>query len=578
MNNNDFNNNVYPSLNQNIGDGYTQQPMQQQMNTGYTEQPLQNLNSNNYTNITPKKKENKNIKKILLIVIAILVIGMMVFAGYKFFFEDKTSNEEFDINETTAFFLQDSDSKYALFNEEGKQLTEFIYTHVGSFINGTAEVETDEQEGIINVYGKITVPLGKYKYITQEGGLYSVSEYKEESYNKSLVNGSGKILYNLNKVDVNSFIGTDTFLILEFEEENKYTVINYEGKELVSFPKVDDEIEDPSTNEEDGHISIFYNNKNWIFNVNTGKQLAAFDSELHYCVNRVSEDGNIITLNSCVSWFQSQDKTYYKFIKDGKLYDKTNECQKVWQNQGNLFCSKDDYKEYLLDANLNIGFETSGKAYKDNNNYAQNNEKTFNGVDFYQNGSIVKNVSCRLLRDSEYSETGIFILKSYYSRDCGTESGMYDYYKSNGEKLIEKSFVRAENFDFNGLAKVSEDKINYYLINEAGNQIGGTYNTISLSSDYYIITKDELKGIMNKEGKEILPCSYSKIEIITKHNKKYARLTTSDSKYIIYDLDKHKEVFSLEYAPNMNSEHYITTTSNNKTQYYTYSGKMFYEK
>lgn len=68
MNNNDFNNNVYPSSNQTVGNGYTQQPTQPQMNTGYTQQSVQNLN-NNYTNITPEKKENKSIKKITLIYI-----------------------------------------------------------------------------------------------------------------------------------------------------------------------------------------------------------------------------------------------------------------------------------------------------------------------------------------------------------------------------------------------------------------------------------------------------------------------------------------------------------------------------
>lgn len=122
MNNNDFNNNVYPSSNQNVGNGYTQQPTQPQMNTGYTQQSVQNLN-NNYTNITPEKKENKSIKKIILIIIALLVVGGVAIAGYKFFFKDKTSNEDFDINATTSFFLQNADSKYALFNEDGKQLT-----------------------------------------------------------------------------------------------------------------------------------------------------------------------------------------------------------------------------------------------------------------------------------------------------------------------------------------------------------------------------------------------------------------------------------------------------------------------
>jgi len=587
MNNNEFNNNVYPSSNQNMGNGYTQQPtqpqpMQQptqpQINTGYTQQPVQNLN-NNYTNITPEKKGNKNIKKIILIIIALLVIGGVAFAGYKFLFKDKTTNKDFDINATTSFFLQDADSKYALFNEDGKQLTEFIYTYAGSFVNGTTKVKVDDQEGIINTSGKMTVPLGKYKYITQEGGLYSVSEDTEESYNKYLIDGSGKILYDLDDVDVDSFIGVDTFLILDFDEENKYTVINYQGKELVSFPKVDDdEVEDPSTNEEDGHISIFYNNKNWIFNANTGKQLASFDSELHYCVNNVSDDEKIITLNSCVSWFQSQDKTYYKFIKDGKLYDKTNECDKVTLNSGNLFCHK-EYDEYLLDSNLNVGIKTYGKAYSNaKDSYVMESTTEDYAVEFYQNGKITKSVSCRDLKETGYTKSDIYILNTHFNKACGTESGTNEYYKANGEKLVDKSFSRAEPFDSNDLAKVSEDKTNYYMIDKTGKQIGNTYSNISSWGGYYIITSNNLKGIMNKEGKEIIPPTYSKVEVSTHKERAFAVLKTDDNKYIVYDLDKNKEMFKTDSYPGMNYEHYITTTSNGKTQYYTYDGKMFYEK
>ena len=58
----------------------------------------------------------------------------------------------------------------------------------------------------------------------------------------------------------------------------------------------------------------------------------------------------------------------------------------------------------------------------------------------------------------------------------------------------------------------------------------------------------------------------------------FAVLKTDDNKYIVYDLDKNKEMFKTDSYPGMNYEHYITTTSNGKTQYYTYDGKMFYEK
>lgn len=537
----------------------------------YNDNLLKDSNMN-----SPKRKVNKFVIVIFFIGI-LLVLGGIASLVVSYFSSKENRNKDFDIEATTSFFLENPDSKYALFNEEGKQLTEFIYTSVGSFVNGTAVVKQEEKEGIIDCNGKLVVPLGKYKYISSKGGVYQVNEETKDSFKKYLINSQGKILYDLENVDIDSYIGINTFLILEFEEENKYAVINYQGKQLVSFPKVeDDDVESPSVNEENGFISVFYNKKNWIFDVMRGTQVTSFDSDLHYCVNRVSDDKNIITLNSCVSWGQSQNKVYYKFIKDGKLYDKTDECDKVWQDNGNLVCSK-DYKEFLLDSKLKVGLNKSGLSYVNSDTYAENTSTPVYGVNFYQNGKLVKNVSCRDLKEQTYNKEGIYILSTHYNRQCNTESGMYDYYKENGEKLIEKTFARAENFDSNGLAKVSEDKKNYYLINKSGKQVSGSYDNIVLFSDYYVTTKSTLKGLLNTSGKEIVSNKYKEITIYG--NKKSALLITEDSKYIVYDLEKEKETLNLIVAPNMNeSWHYIKTTSNGKTQYYTYSGKLFFEK
>lgn len=116
------------------------------------------------------------------------------------------------------------------------------------------------------------------------------------------------------------------------------------------------------------------------------------------------------------------------------------------------------------------------------------------------------------------------------------------------------------------------------MIDKTGKQIGNTYSNISSWGGYYIITSNNLKGIMNKEGKEIIPPTYSKVEVSTHKERAFAVLKTDDNKYIVYDLDKNKEMFKTDSYPGMNYEHYITTTSNGKTQYYTYDGKMFYEK
>ena len=53
----------------------------------------------------------------------------------------------------------------ALFNEDGKKLTDFIFTSTSDFVNGTALVKKDDAYGIINANGKMTVDFGKYNYI-----------------------------------------------------------------------------------------------------------------------------------------------------------------------------------------------------------------------------------------------------------------------------------------------------------------------------------------------------------------------------------------------------------------------------
>ena len=579
MDNNQNNNGVtnvtpsteYTNNNGNITNQYNNGMNNPQQNYNQPQNNYQQPMNRTYNNYNGGSNVSKPKSKIGLIIIVLVVVALGV-GAFLYFKKNKVQSNDFDINYSTSFFIKDSNDKYALFNEDGKKLTDFIFTSTSDFVNGTALVKKDDAYGIINANGKMTVDFGKYNYITDAAGMYKVHG---EDYHYFLINGEGKVLYDLEDMDLDTFIGADTYSILEDTKNKVYRVLNYEGKAMVSFPIDSNAEDDPSTNEEDGYISVFYNNKNYILNPMTGKEIVSFDSNMHYCVNNVEEDGKIIAMNSCVSWFQSQDKTYYKFIKDGKLYDLTDKCEKVYYSEGNFVCTN-DYKTYLLDSNLNVGIDTSGKAYIDNNTYAMAKSGSFNGVDFYDNGSVVKNVECRSLKETGYMKNGLIILGTYYSTSCGTESGTYEYYKSNGENAFGKSFKRAEKFDKNGLAKVSEDKENYYLIDTNGKKISQDYSNISLNSDYYVVTKNDLKGIIDKNGNVILDCNYKSIEITEKNKKKYAKLTTSDSKYIVYNIEKKSELMTLDSSPSL-STHYISVSKDGNNQYYTYNGKMFYE-
>lgn len=561
MNNENYNNNINTNTSTfNYGDNLSNNYINQ--NQSY----MQNTHFQNNNGSSNKLKPKKLIF-ILLIIVVLVDIGVFLYLK-----KNKERSNDFNINYSTSFFIRDSNNKYALFNDDGKKLTDFIFTSVSDFVNGTSLVKKDNAYGIVDSNGKMTVNFEKYDYITPAVGMYKV---RGEDYHYYLINGLGKVLYDMENMSLYTSISADTYSVLEDEKSKTYKVLNYEGKVMSTIP-IDNNVEDsPSTNEEDGYISVFYNKKNYILNSITGKEITSFNSDLHYCINNVEEGGKIITLNSCESWLQNQEKTYYKFIKDGKLYDLTDKCEKVYYSEGNFLCYK-DYKTYLLDSNLNVGIGTSDKAYLDNNNYATTKDGSFGGIDFYNNGSIVKNVECRRLKETGYMKNGLYILSTYYSITCGTESGTYEYYTSSRENAFGKSFQKAENFDENGLAKVSEDKEKYYLIDSTGKKVSNDYSSISIYSGYYIVTKDNLKGIIDKNVNVIVDCLYSNIEITEKQNKKYAKLTTPDSKYVIYDISKNSELMTLDNSPALFT-HYINVTKDGNKQYYTYNGKMFYE-
>ena len=515
--------------------------------------------------LTPNKKGNIGIIIASVLIIALIgVIGITL--GNVILKGGKNNNQNTDITNTTAFFLNDSDNKFALFNEDGKKLTDFIFTSKSEFINGAAIVKKDDNYGIISESGKMVVDFGKYRYVDSASGLYEVTDNNGNEY---LINNKGKILYDLKESEVTTFLTTNNYLILK--NKDTYYILNYNGDKLLSFNAIED-LDKPTTNEDNGIITVFYNKKNYIINTKNKNKVISFDSDIHYCADDIESQNDLIILNSCVGMFEKQDKTYYKILKNEKIYDVDSECETLYY-QNTLSCSK-NYEEYSLDDNYKLNMKINDKAYY-KNNYVQNKDGAFNGVDFYKDNKLIKNVSCRSLSEKGYMTSNIYILGTYYSVDCNTDSGIYEFYNENGEKLFNKSYKDIEPFDKNNLAQVSEDGKNYYLIDTSGKQIGDIYSRILFSNDYYRVTKNDKIGLIDKNGKEIIPCEYSEIDIREFNNKLYA-LANSDTNYEIYDIKKSEKISSFDSSPILTA-HYIQINKNDSKEYYTYNGKKFYE-
>ena len=503
-------------------------------------------------------------KKILFFVIIFVLIIAVVFFCKDTVISFFGSKEDV----TTVFFLKDSNDLYALFNDDGKKLTDFEFTDYKGIIGNNAVVMKEDLYGIVGSNGKMIADFGKYEYITKVGKMFKV----EEDGRYFLLDSSGKLLYDLKDYSYTSFIAENDYFILEDRVSKTYSVINSSGDKYISFP-INGE-EDVSSNKESGFISIFYNNKNYVFNLNTGKEVSSFSSDKHYCINTVKEDGNIIILNSCVSWLEDQDKVYYKLIKNGKLYDLSDKCDFI-SFYNYLSCTIDS-KRYILDSNLNLGADDSYKGFIDSDTYVYNKGA---GVEFYKNGKVVNSVNCSEAYDvydfGASIKGNIYLLKGSTSGSgCKDSSGKFSFYNSNGEKLFNRDFTNATYFDINDLSIVSDDGELYYLINKSGKSVSDSYSDIYLEKEYYIVSNGDYKGILDKNGKKILDIGFIKVELKDIQGKVIAVLKTDDG-YVFYNLTDNRMILS---ADNYSyTEHYISYTVDDVRNYYTFKGKKFFE-
>ena len=504
-----------------------------------------------------------------LVVASFVAIGSGV--TLMFFNSSSSSNATTMRNETT-FFLQNAEGKYALFNEDGERLTDFIYDFASGVINGTAQVRLGYEEGVIDSNAKMVIDFGEYDTINSRSGLYrGIKDSKHY-----LLDSSGKVLYELGDDDeFESYDGSVFYSILRDEKKGKYYVLNVNGDVLKSF--------DISSNKEiytsslENYISVSYNNMNYIIDALTGDEVISFDNNIPYCIARINEDEETMILGTCSS---SNSDTSYLFLTDGNVVDVNNECDRVFYNHfDRLICEKGNV-EYLLDDNYKKSIEIAYISYKDDKNYAKTNRTGDNSVEFYNNGSLVKSVDCRVLGDTSYIYNDLYLLGTYYNRSCGTEAGNYEFYDSKGEKVIDTTDDRAENYDSFGNAKVSEDGVNYYLMNSEGEQVSSLYdgiNILSIAEGYYGVAKNDLHGLIDKKGTEVIEPAYKAVTIYRVNDITYAIMTTDDDKNVVYDLNNSKEIITVNGHARL-GENYIYTENNGMTQYYSYkNGKMFHE-
>ena len=140
--------------------------------------------------------------------------------------------------------------------------------------------------------------------------------------------------------------------------------------------------------------------------------------------------------------------------------------------------------------------------------YVKNDDKT--GVDFYKSDKLIKHLDCRKLVNTG-KMNDLFVLTTVETSGCNLELN-YELYNYNGEKLSDIETYKISNKDKNNNYIVDNEN-KYYLVNNEGKKITEEYEKIKLVDNYYIVSNNYLKGILDNRGNKILDSNYDTIDL-----------------------------------------------------------------
>lgn len=520
--------------------------------------------------------KNKKILLVLIVLVILVAIGAGIFIFTKVSNSKKASKGEED-NVAKSFFLSDSNGLYALFNADGKKLTDFIFSEVKEFSNGVATVKrSDTKEmAIIKDNGKYLVDFGKYETIYQFGSLFSV--YDSEGY--YIINSEGKKVFDKN-YSIESHDSKDKIYVVS--NDNEINIVDYKGNFLDILEKSDDD-DTVDILESKGKYGIcIYKKKAYVYDLEKSNKLFEIDSNgkktsiQNYYLDYISEENNAIILNPFGNEYyvykdgklkftiDTKDvSSYFKFYKDG-----------ITAREKNSGTNK--YLLYDYDGNK---IADNVVLVKDTKNYAtfDNSRK----LKFYKNNEVVKEMNLKGTDSLEVSFQGpdsVVLMRSVSNKNT--------YYDSEGNKINENPYYSADIFQPNGYAIVTDEESNEYWIDKSNKKVSEEYDNIKtyeISSDddkskCWITTIGEENVLLSYDLKKVVAKDFSEIK---KTGKKNIALLTSSDVVKLFDLEKGKVITEIKTKiDNIETkEDYLIVQENGKQAYYSYTtGKIFYEK
>lgn len=473
-------------------------------------------------------------------------------------------------NQKVHYFMLTNDQELsALYNSEGKQITDYQYQSFEKVGNrGYIITNEKKQVGFIDLDGDEIISIGEYETLESVDDMFyatkKVEKKKEDQKEKStentfvkenlyVLNEDGEVLYQADKSTAIMQSGLPVIL-----KDKEYIVLYNNGEELYKGKEVITYVSQYSNGKS---VVVGFKNYNHFYYLNQDDE-KDFDLKIEkgqYKFLCQNDQGCILNDE------KSKSMIYIDFEKQEAYQNHIAIKDAYFDDKGNIILTHDD-KTYI--------YPTGGvpvlinSYYVNAKTYLERNEDVYGPHIIYKNGVSQGNLeNCQLYPEVVLLNYEIFPV---YIQDKG-----YAYYNFGNKQVIDQMYLEAQPFDAGDTAIVKVDNTGYSLIDKEGQILTkNTYYRMEyIGSSYYVVYNENgMYGIIDVTGEEIFPIEYTSLPetpFIEYNDEKYMMLNKNGRSYV-YDINNDmEELFSIEGDLIFHQEGYFS----DGYHYYTVDGE-----
>ena len=470
-------------------------------------------NFKNVKNIISKQKSELVVQKMSKVFPVIAFAFVSILGIYIFLNNAKADNVNLIKIEEKA--------KTGYIDNSGEVIVKPKYLYGTDYYKGYAVVKNyNSLYGILDSKGKTKIAFGNIFTATLYGNRYVVSKFTSDGLKMGLLNENLDELTRF-KYDNLTYSKSGVFI---FTRDETMGIMNSDGKEIYTY-KVD-EVDDRNIsieisnltegNDSDLYAKIKINSSSTIINTTTGKEV------YKYTLDDINVlDNNVFYIKN------SSGKNKYFIIKNDKVVYESSDYKRI--------------RVENLNSNIAIGIKEDASIDYINiiDKKVINNDESIKYT--YSDGVILKeqyNFNAKKIMYTIYTpskEFGTFSdLKPYDNKYVNgylkikTENDKYEFVNKKGNVITKKEYEELSDFNKNGYAIVSNDNL-YGVIDSKGKEIiDEKYDEIIFLNDNLFknvkkISKNELfifkennkYGIINSDGKVVIKANYDDFYTIT---------------------------------------------------------------